>query len=73
MKEKIAIRLIETDRLTLDQMLKIGKKANRWRVWEAITKKIKWEALNIEQILAIGEKAKNDTIWEAVLEAIENS
>jgi len=40
MNAKIAIKLIETNKLNTDQMLDIGNKANDWHVWQAVVEKL---------------------------------
>lgn len=38
MNTDMALRLFNTGKLTVEQMLEAGNKANHWSVWEAVVK-----------------------------------
>ena len=40
MHEKISLALVKTGKLSVDQMLEIGNKANDSDVWQAVVKQI---------------------------------
>lgn len=40
MNQEIAFRLVNTGKLSVEQLFEVGNKANSWRVWQAIVKKI---------------------------------
>jgi len=71
MNAKIAIKLIETNKLNTDQMLDVGNKANNWHVWQAVVENLSWDDLNIDQMLDIGNKANNWHVWQAVVEKLQ--
>ena len=64
MNNSIDLSLIQTGKFTVEQMLKVGYKADNWRVWQAIVQHIDFGKLTVEQMLEVGNKANdNESDW----------
>ena len=72
MESSLAEQLVNTGKLTVEQMLEVGNKANNWNVWQAVVKQIDFGKLTVEQMLEVGNKAKDDDVWQAVVKQIES-
>ena len=40
MNWQIALKLVNTGKLDINQLLEVGNKANDWNVWQAVVKQI---------------------------------
>ncbi len=71
MNSSFAIRLIDTGKLTVEQMLEVGNKAKDSDVWQAVVKQIDFGKLTVEQMLEVGNKANSWNVWQVVVKQIE--
>ena len=73
MDSQIAVNLVNTGKLSVEQMLEVGNKANNWKVWLAVVNQIDFGQLSVEQMLEVGNGADNSDVWEVVVKKIEIS
>src|SRR3989344_4359040 len=64
MESSLAEQLVNTGKLTVEQMLEVGNKANNWNVWQAVVKQIDFGKLTVKQMLEVGNKAKDWNVWQ---------
>ena len=62
------ITLIKTGKLSTEQILEIGNKAEDSDVWQTI---VQTEKLSTEQMLEIGNKAEDSDVWQAIVNVLK--
>ncbi|MBP6856597.1 MAG: hypothetical protein KBC42_03700 [Candidatus Pacebacteria bacterium] len=72
MEPKIAIELIQTGKLSTEEILQIGKEVKDQKVWQEIIQQIDWSKFEINEMLKIGKEANDPNVWQKIVQQIKS-
>ena len=73
MRSNIAVSLIDTNKLTPEQMVDVAKEVDQPKVWKKVIEKINFYVLTNGEMLSLGYRAKNNLFWKKVKENLKSN